>query len=146
MKITLIAFIAISSFLLSSCANTGIGTKIGVGAGAVTGGAACSKMSDNPVVIAFCAAIGAAIGGLIGYKLWDEKDKKEARHFLNTSKAGDVMSWKNPDTQHQFKMTLLETSTNNDGQKCRPFALVTNGKKSTLYQACKNKNGEWEFS
>ncbi len=147
MKITLITFIAISSFLLSSCANTGLGTKMGVGGGAAVGAAVCYQIFDNPLTIAACIAAVTAMGGLIGY-LWDEKDKEEARHFLNmnTSKAGDVMSWKNPDTHNQFKMKLLKSSSNNNGQQCRQFTIVTNGKQETKHQACRNKKGEWDFS
>jgi surface antigen len=146
MKFKLIAFIAISSFLLSSCATTGTGTKVGAGLGVLAGAGACSKLGDGKaklVAMVGCGLLGGILGAWIGSK-WDETDKKEASSILNTSKDGDVMSWKNPDTDNKFKMTLLKTSTS-AGQQCREFELVTNGNPPENRKACRNKNGTWEF-
>lgn len=149
-KIKLIAFIAISSFLLSSCiSNLKPGATTGGVAGALAGGVACAKFVDGEskwLATAGCALVGGVIGGWFGHKLWDEKDEKEAIRILNNSNDGDAMSWKNPDTNNKFKMTLLETSSNSDGQKCRQFELVTNGNPSENRNACRNKNGRWKFS
>jgi len=146
MKFKLIAFIAISSFLLSSCLNLKPGATTGGLLGGLAGGAACSKFGDGKaklVAMVGCGLIGVAIGTWIGGK-WDETDEKEASSILNTSKDGDVMSWKNPDTDNKFKMTLLKTSTS-AGQQCREFELVTNGNPPENRKACRNKNGTWEF-
>ncbi|OQY48626.1 MAG: hypothetical protein B6247_24820 [Candidatus Parabeggiatoa sp. nov. 2] len=148
-KIKLIAFIAISSFLLSSCvSNLKPGATTGGVLGALTGGTACAKFVDGEskwLAVAGCALVAGGFGFWLGSK-WDKKDEKEAIRILNNSNDGDAMSWTNPDNNNKFKMTLLETSTNSDGQKCRQFELVTNENPSENGKACRNKNGHWKFS
>jgi surface antigen len=149
MKIKMIAFIAIASLLLSSCANNKsipiiTGTTCGI-----AGGAATWKATEglNTGMRILSTLVGTGISGGIcawlGNK-WTETDKQEAITILNDPKDTVVGTWKNPDNHNQFKMTALKAS-NSDGQTCRQFKLVMNGEPPKDGKACKNKRGGWDF-
>jgi surface antigen len=147
MKFKLIIFIAISSFFLSSC-DIKPGTTGGGIMGMLLGGTACANFVDGKAKIFAtlgCAIAGGLFGAWVGSK-WDETDEKEVISVLDTSKDGEVMSWKNPDTYNQFKMTSLKTSTNSAGQQCRQFKISVNGNSPENRNACRDKNGKWKFS
>ena len=153
MKVKIIAFIAISSLLLSSCATTG--TKTGAVGGAVAGGlagAALASGQDGKVQLASAvvgAIVGALVGGWVGSQ-WDEKDKNTAQEILDKYPDGKTASWENPDNQNKFAITLVDSYKDTEGQQCRNFKLVGHLKgnqKEDAGKACRSsKHSRWEIT
>jgi surface antigen len=128
----------------------GIGTIGGATLGAAASGAGCYKLTKGSgyelVAALGCSVIGGTIGAFFGHQ-WDKKDEQEAANIFNTYADGDIGSWKNPDTQNNYSITPVSTFQNDQGQQCRQFELVINGKPNEKSQVCKNKEtGRWKLT
>lgn len=109
-----------------------VGSEIGHGkAGAVIGG----------------AIIGAVIGSHIG-RAMDEADRDHAAHVLETSRTGQPVEWRNPDTGNRYRMTPTRTYRNGAGLDCRDYTIQgrIGGREETLHgTACRDAQGNWRL-
>ncbi|MCK5523153.1 MAG: hypothetical protein KAI83_08480 [Thiomargarita sp.] len=149
MKIKLIVFIAISSLLLSSCAAMGATTKAGAVAGGLAGAARGQDKKIQVASVLVGAVLGAIGGGWLGSQ-WDERDEDTAQEILDKYPDGKTASWKNPDNQNEFLMTLVKSYEDDQGQQCRSFKLVGRIKgnvKQEAGKACRSSEyGRWNIT
>lgn len=124
-------------------------TQEGVGsvAGGVAGGLLGSQIgsgSGQVVATVVGAFAGAVLGGKIGEHM-DRQDKINMERALETSPTGKKISWKNPDSGHQYSVTPTRTYYRQE-QPCREYTTYANigGKQEQIYgKACRQADGSW---
>lgn len=120
---------------------------VGAVAGGVAGGILGNQIgggSGQVVATVVGAVAGAILGGKIG-EYMDRQDKLNMERALETSPTGKRVSWKNPDTGHQYSVTPTRTYYRKE-QPCREYTTYANigGKKEQVYgKACRQADGSW---
>ena len=124
-------------------------TNEGVGAvaGGVAGGLLGSQIGSGSGQVAAAATgafIGAVLGGKIG-KHMDKEDQLEVERALETAPTGKAVSWRNPDSGNQFRVTPTRTYYKQE-QPCREYTTYADigGKREQIYgKACRQADGSW---
>jgi surface antigen len=156
MKTTGIALATAAAVLLAGCQNMQdnpkqtVGTILGAGTGALIG----SKIGGGKgqmAAIAVGTLAGAMIGSEIGKSL-DNADRavsqRTAQTSLETTRAGQTTSWRNPDSGHSGTYTPTSTYRSPTGQDCREFeqTITVDGRtEQAKGHACRQPNGSWQI-
>ncbi len=141
-------------FLAAGC-ETGRDKEIGgLLAGGALGGFLGSQIGSGKGRLVATGAgvfLGALIGGQIGRQL-DEKDRLEhqraTQHALESSRAGQGVTWNNPDSGNQGSIMPTRTYQQADDQYCREFqqTIVVGGQTEDAYgTACRQPDGSWRI-
>ena len=146
-KKTILSLLIIS-LGLSGCASM---TKEDTGtlAGGVIGGLVGSRFGGGTGQVLATGAgalIGAYIGGKIG-KTMDTQDRMKVQQALETSKTGQSVSWRNPDSGNRYTVSPTKTYYS-DNRPCRQFktTAIINGKQEIVYgKACRDSRGKWQM-
>lgn len=127
-----------------------VGTVLGAGTGALLG----SKIGGGKgqlAGVAIGALAGAYIGSEIGKSL-DNADKamaqRTAQTSLETSRAGQTSSWRNPDSGHSGTYTPVSTYRSASGQDCREYetTVTIDGRtERATGRACRQNDGTWQI-
>jgi len=134
------------ALVLAGCSevtNEGVGAVAGGVAGGILGhqiGSGSGQVAAT-VVGAFA---GAVLGGKIGEHM-DRQDKREMERALETSPTGKSLSWKNPDSGNQYRVTPTRTYYQKE-QACREYTTYANigGKQEQIHgKACRQTDGAW---
>lgn len=143
-----IAAILIGSIGLAGCASLN-NEETGVLAGGAIGGLVGSRFGGGTgqvIATGAGALLGAYLGGRIG-KTMDAADKMRMQKALETSKTGQVVRWKNPDTGNRYAVRPTKTYYNKN-KPCRKFSTTAfiNGKKEVVNgRACRDSRGRWQM-
>jgi surface antigen len=144
--LSLIMIILFSMSFIQGCASR---KESGALAGAVTGAAAGSsigKGSGKALAIFFGAIIGSEIGRAIGEHM-DAHDRSRTAQILEHNKTNEISAWRNPDTDHYYKVKPTRTYQSNTGP-CREFTVDAQvaGETQQLYgYACRQADGSWKM-
>ena len=156
MKTTGIALATAAAVILAGCQNMQdnpkqtMGTVLGAGTGALIGSQIGSGRGQL-VGVALGTLAGAMIGSEIGKSL-DNADKaisqRTAQTSLETARAGQTTSWRNPDSGHSGTYTPTSTYRSPAGQDCREFeqTITVDGRtERAMGRACRQPNGTWQI-
>jgi len=107
--------------LVNCAARDALVSSSGATTGAVTAGATCSTVTNDPYVIAACAVAGAAHGA---DQIWNDDfnvHKKEfVDHIIGAPNKPNITNWYNPKTKSSG--IIKTTRTWNKGPlKCRDY-------------------------
>lgn len=142
--------IVVPAFLLAACETAPDRQKEQAGSvvGAVVGGVIGSQFgqgSGRTAATIVGAVAGGAIGNAIGRNM-DETDRLKAAQALEVSRTGEPVSWRNPDTGHEY--TVVPTRTYKTAQgPCREYTMdtVIGGRAEKVYgTACRQADGSWQ--
>lgn len=127
-----------------------VGTVLGAGTGALLG----SKIGGGRGAMA-ATAIGALAGAYLGSEIGkslDNADKamaqRTAQTSLETSRAGQTSSWRNPDSGHSGTYTPVSTYRSASGQDCREYetTVTIDGRtERATGRACRQNDGTWQI-
>ncbi len=127
-----------------------VGTLLGAGVGALVG----SQLGGGKGKLA-AVAVGAIAGGLLGSELGkslDRADKAYAerttQNSLEYNRAGQVSSWKNPDSGNGGTITPVSTYKAADGADCREYTQtieVGGRSEQAVGKACRQPDGTWRI-
>lgn len=127
-----------------------LGTLGGAGVGALLG-SQVGGGKGQLAAIAIGTLAGAWGGSEIGKSL-DKADKlyaqRTAQDTLEYNKAGQVSTWRNPDTGHSGTVTPVSTYRAESGSDCREFesTIYVDGKQETgKGTACRQADGTWKI-
>lgn len=116
--------------------------------GAVIGGVIGSQFgegSGRTAATIVGAVAGGAIGNAIGRNM-DETDRLRAAQALEVSRTGEPVSWRNPDTGHEYTVVPTRTYKSAEGP-CREYTVdtVIGGRAEKVYgTACRQADGSWK--
>lgn len=125
--------------------NESAGTVVGGVLGGVLG-SQVGKGKGRDVAMVAGAIAGALIGGSVGRSM-DENDRMRAQRTLETSRTGETVAWRNPDTAASYEMTPTRTYTADSGGACREYTMDAwiDGRKETVTgTACRQSDGTWK--
>jgi surface antigen len=138
-----ILVILILAVLCSSCLTTK--GQQGAAGGAV-GGAILGQMIGRDTE---ATLIGAALGGLVGYIIGNEMDKKDREQLNRTYESTpsyEKSSWVNPDTGNEYAVTpqpaYQDPTYDRVCRKAEIEAVIDGKKEITEAVACR-ENGRW---
>ncbi len=143
-----ITMLLVGSLGLSACASLNQ-EDTGTLAGGMIGGLVGSRFgggSGQVVAAGAGALIGAYLGGQIG-KTMDRQDRMRMERALETSKTGQSVSWKNPDSGASYTVRPSKTYYHHS-KPCRKFSTTAfiNGKKEVVHgKACRDSRGRWQM-
>jgi surface antigen len=146
-KKTVIA-VLITSLGVTGCASLS-NQDTGTLAGGAIGGLIGSRFGGGAGQLVATGAgvmIGAYLGGRIG-KYMDAQDRSQMQRALETSKTGQTVAWKNPDSGNRYAVRPTKTYYR-DNLPCRQFSTTAyiNGKKDVVHgKACRDSNGRWQM-
>lgn len=129
---------------LGRCNREQLGQVLGGLAGAAIGSTAQGR--DRPVAIIGGAILGALIGGQIGHHM-DEVDEYCIGQTLEYARAGQTITWNNPDNGAVYKVTPQAAVRMPSGQYCREYqtTIMIDGRKRRAYgKACRQPDGTWK--
>ncbi|HYM30795.1 MAG TPA: RT0821/Lpp0805 family surface protein [Candidatus Cybelea sp.] len=149
---TLTALVVVG--LLTACEDTGpkqgAGTVIG-GVGGALAGSAFGRGHGRLVGVAAGTLLGALLGSEIGKSL-DKADRDSAalanQRALEYNRAGEPMTWRNPDSGNSGTVTPQRTYQTAEGQYCREYqqTITVGGQTQTAYgRACRQPDGSWKI-
>lgn len=147
MKTRLSLVALLSASLLASCAELN-NSDVGTITGGVIGGLVGSQFGGGTGQVA-AAAGGALVGAMIGDRIgqtMDKVDRMEMQKALETTKSGNAVTWKNPDTGTRYVVRPTKTYYRSS-QPCREYTTtaIIDGKKEVIHgKACRDKNGQWQ--
>lgn len=133
---------------LTGCASMN-NEDAGVLTGGMIGGLLGSQIgggSGQVVAAGAGALLGAYLGGRIG-KSMDAQDRMQMQRVLETSKTGQAVSWKNPDSGNQYVVKPTQTYFKHE-RPCRKFTTIAimNGERQTIHgHACRDPKGRWQM-
>lgn len=119
----------------------------GMLAGGVAGGLLGSQIGSGSGQVAAAATgafLGAVLGGRIGQYM-DKQDQLAVQRALENSPTGKSVSWKNPDSGNQYRVTPTRTYYH-DEQPCREYttyATIGNKTEQIHGKACRKPDGTW---
>lgn len=122
--------------------------SVGMAAGGVVGGLLGSQVGSGSGQVAAAATgafIGAVLGGKIGQYM-DKQDQQRMQGALENAPTGKTVSWKNPDSGNQYRVTPTRTYYRNE-QPCREYTTYANigGRQEQIYgKACRQADGSWK--
>lgn len=139
---------------VAACEGTGPkqtgGTVIGAGLGALAGSQIGSG-TGQLAAVGLGALLGAFVGSEVGKSL-DKADQAYARrtthHALESTPAGTMTTWHNPDSGHSGTITPTKTYQRGEGEYCREFqqTVTVGGKTEQAYgTACRQPDGSWKM-
>jgi len=149
MKQSMIVLVIVSSFFLTSCANSNL-NKAQTGAiGGAAGGALIGQIIGHNTE---ATLIGMAVGTMLGYIVGNEMDKydrEQLNHVYARGVSGSSSAWVNPDTGNQYTVTPQPAyTTSGTNRICRKAEIqaIIDGKPETTYAtACRQDDGHWEI-
>jgi surface antigen len=112
--------------------------------GAATG-TQFGKGSGRTVAVLGGAILGAVLGGNVSKSIQDA-DKRNAQSVLETTPAGQTVSWKNPDTGAAYTVTPTRTYQQANGRYCRDYTtwvFIDGYEEIARGTACRTPNGAW---
>lgn len=128
-----------------------IGTIGGAGLGALLG----SQFGGGKGALA-AIAIGTLAGAWGGSEIGKSLDKADQMYSQRTSqdaleynKAGQVSSWRNPDSGNSGTVTPVNTYRSTEGQDCREYetSIYVGGKQEKgIGRACRQADGTWKIT
>lgn len=136
---------------LTGCAEGGGVRNQDAGAvvGGVLGGVLGSnvgKGSGRTAAIIAGTLAGAVIGGKVGQYM-DEQDRMKAQQALETTRTGEPVAWRNPDTNARYEMTPTRTYQTADSGPCRDYTMdawIEGRKEVVTGTACRQADGTWK--
>jgi len=154
MRTLSISAVVILAIGLGACADsygpkqTG-GTLVGAGLGGLAG-AHVGHGTGRLVAVGAGTLLGALLGGEVGRSL-DKSDRlyaeRASHQALETSRSGQPVEWRNPDSGHQGWTTPQPAYKNEVGQYCREFTqtVLIGGRQEQAYgTACRQPDGTWK--
>ncbi|MGB8433170.1 MAG: RT0821/Lpp0805 family surface protein [Burkholderiales bacterium] len=120
---------------------------VGMVTGAVLGGVLGHQIgggTGKTVATIGGAVLGGFLGSQIGRKM-DRDDQLKTAQALETSRAGQTTTWRNPDTGQTYSVTPTQTHQSPSGP-CRDFKTVTeiDGREEVVHgTACRQPDGTW---
>lgn len=129
---------------LGRCNRQQIGEVLGGIAGAVAGSTV--RGDGRPVAMIGGAILGVLIGGHIGHAM-DQADESCVGETLEYAKAGQTVTWNNPDTDTAYRVTPQAAIRAPDGEYCREYqtTIIVEGKEQQAYgKACRQPDGSWK--
>jgi surface antigen len=137
----------LSMGLLVSCAELN-NSDVGTLTGGVIGGLVGSQFGGGTGQVA-AAAGGALVGAMIGDRIgqtMDKVDRMEMQKALETTKSGQAVTWKNPDSGTRYVVRPTKTYYR-EKQPCREYTTtaIIDGKKEVIHgRACRDQYGHWQ--
>lgn len=126
------------------------GTLIGAGLGGLLG-AQFGKGTGQLAAVALGTVAGALLGNGIGQSL-DRADRsyleRNTQYGLESTRAGTVTTWQNPDSGNYGTITPTATYRAPDGEYCREYqqSVTVGGRTETAYgTACRQPDGTWRI-
>jgi surface antigen len=122
--------------------------QVGMVTGGVVGGLVGSQFGGGAGKVAAAAGgafLGTVLGGQIG-KYMDRQDKLEMQQALETAPTGRAVSWRNPDSGNQYRVTPTRTYYVHE-QPCREYTTtaVIDGNSERIHgKACRKADGSWQ--
>lgn len=138
----------VASLVLTGCADMNHEDR-GVLTGAVVGGLIGSQFGGGAgqvIATGAGAMVGAYLGGQIGQTM-DRQDQMRLNQALETTKTGEVETWKNPDSGNRYRVEPVKTYYK-DSRPCRRFktTAIIDGRTQTVYgHACRDNRGRWQM-
>ena len=138
--------VLITTFLLSGCASLN-NEDAGVLVGGLAGGLLGSQFgggSGQVVATGIGVLAGSYVGAQVGQSM-DRQDKIQLQSALETSKTGQVVRWKNPDTKTQY-IVKPTTTYYQQNRPCRKFsttAMMGTEQQVVYGRACRSAKGQW---
>ena len=128
-----------------------IGTLAGAGLGALLG----SQIGSGKGAMA-AIAIGTLAGAWGGSEIGKSLDKADRQYSQRTTqdaleynKAGQVSTWRNPDSGNSGTVTPVNTYRTSQGSDCREFetSIYVDGKQEKgVGKACRQADGTWKIA
>lgn len=122
--------------------------------GGALGGLAGAQFGSGKGQIA-AAVAGALLGAFMGSEVGKSLDRADhmyaertAQTALETTPAGQVSEWRNPDSGHSGTVTPTRTYVDNSGSNCREFetTVYVEGRDQTATgRACRQSDGTWRI-
>lgn len=142
--------IMVPSLFLTACETAPDRQKEQTGSvvGAVIGGVLGSQFgqgSGRTAATIVGAVAGGALGNAIGRDM-DQTDRIRAAQALEVSRTGEPVSWRNPDTGHEYTVVPTRTYRTAEGP-CREYTVntVIGGRPEKVYgTACRQPDGSWQ--
>ncbi len=134
---------------VGGCTTQGEHEQAGMVIGGVLGGLLGAQVDRDhgPRTAAIIAGtmLGAAIGGSVGEHM-DEVDRLRAGQTLETVRTGVSSTWKNPDTDIDYRFTPTRTFETTEGP-CREYTMQAEigGRTQEVFgTACRQPDGSWK--
>lgn len=148
MKKTILLFLPIFLFSLSSCADHQYtkGQK-GAGIGAASGAIIGQAIGRNTEATLIGAAVGTMLGYIVGNEM-DKYDRRELNHAYEYGPSGQSTTWQNPDSGNNYQVTPQPAYYQQADKPCRKAEILAtiDGKTQKTYTtACRNSAGQWEL-
>ncbi len=128
-----------------------VGTLAGAGVGALIG----SQFGGGKGALA-AIAIGTLAGAWGGSEIGKSLDKADQLYSQRTTqdaleynKAGQVSTWRNPDSGHSGTVTPISTYRASEGADCREYetSIYIDGKQEKgIGKACRQADGTWKIT
>jgi surface antigen len=156
-KTKTLGILTAAALTLAACAETGMGTKEGIGtviggAGGAWAGSTIGHGSGRIVATAAGTLLGAFLGNQIGQSL-DRVDQmhaeQSAQQALERYPDGQYARWDNPNTGHSGYTVPTQTYQTSAGQYCREYqtAVVIDGRTQSAHgTACRLPDGTWQIT
>lgn len=150
-KLLFLMVISVVSFGMVGCSNMN-NSDVGTVAGGVIGGLVGSRFgsgSGRAAATAAGAVAGAFIGSRIG-KNMDDVDRMKMSKALESNRAGQTSTWRNPDNGNRYTVKPTKTYYRKKGrttQPCRDYTTtaIIGGKQESIYgRACRMDDGTWK--
>ena len=125
------------------------GTLIGAAAGGLLG-AQVGRGKGQLAAVAAGTLLGALVGNSVGRSL-DRADRlyaqRSAQNALEYTQAGQVSSWRNPDSGNSGTVQPTRTYQTPSGRYCREYqqTVTVGGRTERAYgTACRQPDGSWQ--
>lgn len=123
---------------------------MGTAIGATVGGLIGYTVDDGGMGgVLLGSAVGGLIGNIIGNKM-DASDRQKVAEALNDSPSGETTRWHNKDTGYEYALTPTSDAYPKGDNACRNFdqEVIVDGERKVIQAvACKQSGqGNWEVA
>ncbi|WP_303903460.1 RT0821/Lpp0805 family surface protein [Thiohalomonas denitrificans] len=130
----------------STCDREAAGAVFGGILGGIIGNQVGRNEGNQELGTVAGAIIGFAVGKSLGRGM-DSKDASCTAHALDSARDGQTVSWHNPDSGVDFRLTPIETFQS-DGLLCRRYhteVIGSDDQAEGRSKACRTQDGTWRF-
>ena len=145
--------IVLPAVTLAGCESARFGEKTGIGAalGAAGGGLLGAAANGGTTGILAGVLLGGLAGGAIGNTL-EQEDRRLAQQnaqlALERMRAGQTVTWQNPDSGNSGSFTPTRTFQTSGGTFCREYqqTITVGGQRENGFgTACRQPDGNWQL-
>ncbi|SCZ62384.1 Surface antigen [Thiohalomonas denitrificans] len=130
----------------STCNREAAGAVFGGILGGIVGNQVGRNEGNQELGTVAGAITGFAVGKSLGRSM-DRKDASCTAHALDSARDGQTVSWRNPDSGVDFRLTPIETFQS-DGLLCRRYhtkVISSDDQAEGRSKACRTQDGTWRF-